>query len=155
MAHPSYALWSIWTELPTMLRLFFLTLALATIYSLFSATAILVRLRSIVNPSQSKDVAALQRSVAALHARSANVRQLILATFYLFGIVFFFGLRSALWTPDSNSTSVGMLILENFFLYFAFAANAFFIFLVLHSVQWFVSGRLQACALRMNASHIE
>jgi hypothetical protein len=101
---------------------------------------------------------ALQRSVAAIHVRSANVRQLILATFYLFGIVFFFGLRSALRTPDSNNTSVGMVILENFFPHFAFAANAFFIFLVLHSVQWFewfVSGRLQACALRVNASHIE
>jgi hypothetical protein len=101
-----------------------------------------------MNPSQSKDVAALQ-------ARSANLRQLILATFYLFGIVFFFGLRSALWTPDNNSTPGGMLILENFFLHFAFAANAFFIFLVLHSVQWFVSGRVQARALRVNATTIE
>jgi hypothetical protein len=60
-----------------------------------------------------------------------------------------------LWTPDSNSTAVGMLILENFFLHFAFAANAFFVFLALHSMQWFLSGRLQACALRVNASNIE
>jgi len=148
MSHPSYALWSIWTELPTLPRLFLLILAIVAIYSLFSATAILARLRSIMNPSQSKDVVALQ-------ARSANLRQLILATFYLFGIVLFFGLRSALWTPDSNSTSVGILILENFFLHFTFAANAFFIFLVLHSVQWFVSGRVQARALRVNATNIE
>jgi hypothetical protein len=151
MANPSYALWSIWTELPTTARLFVPILAVVAIYSLFSATAILVRLRSIVNPSQSKDVAALQRSVAVLHARSTNVRHLILATFYLFGIVFFFGLWSVRWTPDSSRAS----ILDGFFAYFAFAVNAFFIFLVLHSVQWFVSGRLQACALRLNASHIE
>ena len=76
-----------------MLRLSTVILAVVAIYSLFSATAILVRLRSIMNPRQSKDVAALQRSVASLHARSANIRQLVLATFYLFGIVFFFGLR--------------------------------------------------------------
>ena len=151
MANPSYALWSIWTELPTTARLFVPILAVVAIYPLFSATAILVRLRSIMNPSQPKDAAALQRSVAALHARSANVRQLILATFYLFGIVFFFGLWCARWTPDSSRAS----ILENFFVYFAFAVNAFFIFLVLLSVQWFVSGRLQACALRLNASNIE
>jgi hypothetical protein len=155
MAYPSYALWSIWTELPTMLRLSSLILAVIAIYSLFSATAILVRLHSIMNLRQNKDVAALQRSVASLHARSANIRRLILATFYLFGIVFFFGLRFSLWTHESTSTSVEMLILENFFQYFAFAANAFFVFLVLHLVEWFVSGRLRACALRLNSSHAE
>jgi hypothetical protein len=151
MGHPSYALWSIWTELPTTARVFVPILAVVAIYSLFSATAILVRLRSTMNPSQPKNAAALQRSVAALHARSANVRQLILATFYLFGIVFFFGLWSARWAADHSRAS----ILDGFFVYFAFAVNAFFIFLVLHSAQWFVSGRLQACALRLNASSIE
>jgi hypothetical protein len=45
--------------------------------------------------------------------------------------------------------------LENFFLYFAFAANAFFIFLVLHLVQWFVSGRVRAYALRLNSSSVD
>jgi hypothetical protein len=123
-----------------MLRLFLLILAVVAIYSLFSATAILARLRSIVSPSQSKEI-------AALHVRSANIRQLILATFYLFGIVFFFGLWSVRWTADDSRAS----ILDGFFVHFAFAINAFFIFLVLHSVQWFVSGRLQACAPRLNS----
>jgi len=151
MANPSYVLWSIWTELPTTARMFVPILAVVAIYSLLSATMILVRLRSIMNPRQSKDVAALQRSVATLRARSANVRQLIVATFYLFGIVFFFGL----WSVRSEADSSRATILDGFFVFFAFAVNAFFIFLVLHSVQWFVSGRLQACALRLNASRIE
>jgi hypothetical protein len=151
MANPSYALWSIWTELPTSARMFVPILAVVALYSLFSATAILVRLHSVVNPSQSNDVATLQRSVAALRARSSNLRQLILATFYLFGIVFFFGLWSVRWEADHSRAT----ILDGFFVFFAFAANAFFVFLVLHSVQWFVSVRLQACALRLNASHIE
>ena len=153
LTNPSYALWSIWIDLPALHRLFLLILAAVGIYSLFSAAVVLVRLRSIMKLHQPKDEAALQRSIATLHAQSANARQLILATFYLFGIVFFIGLRFALWTPDSNRTSVGMLILENFFAYFAFAANAFFVFLVLHLVQWFVSRRLRACALRVNSSH--
>jgi hypothetical protein len=42
---------------------------------------------------------------------------------------FFWGLRFTLWTPDGQS-SVFQLVLENFFLYFAFAANVFFIFRV-------------------------
>ena len=91
--------------------------------------------------------------MAALSARSANMRHLITASFYLFGIVFFWGLRFALWTPDSK-TPVGILVLENFFLYFAFAANALFVFLILHLVQWFVSARLQACARYLATLHI-
>jgi hypothetical protein len=78
MANPSYVLWSIWTELPTTARMFVPILAVVSIYSLFSATAILVRLSSIMNPRQSKDVGALQRSLAALRARSSNLRQLLL-----------------------------------------------------------------------------
>ena len=153
MSNPPYTLWSIWIELPLMHRLFFLIQAVVSIYSLFSATVILVRLRSIMNLRQSEDVSGLQHSMAALHNRLANVRQLIGAAFYLFGFVFFFGLRFALRTPESN-TPVGLLVLDNFFLYFAFAANAFVIFLILHSVQWFVFSRLQASALRLNAAHI-
>jgi hypothetical protein len=153
MSNPPYTLWSIWIELPLMHRLFFLILAVVSIYSLFSATAILVRLRSIMNQRQSEHVSGLQHSMSALHMRSANARQLIGATFYLFGFVFFLGLRFALRTPESH-TPVGILVLENFFLYFAFAANAFFIFLILHSIQWFVFSRFQACALSLNARHI-
>ena len=101
-----------------------------------------------------KDVTAIKNEVAGLSARSANMRHQITAAFYLFGIVFFWGLRFTLWTPDSK-TPVGILILENFFLYFAFAANAFFVFLILHLVQWFVSARLQASARSLITSHIE
>jgi len=50
----------------------------------------------------------------------------------LFGFVFFLGWRLALRTPESH-TPVGIHVLENFFLYFALAANAFFIFLILHA----------------------
>jgi len=152
--YPSYFLWSIWGELPALHRLFLAILGAVSICSLFSASTILVRLRSITNIGQSNDLPAARRSLSALHLRAANVRQLIVATFYLFGIIFFFGLRFALWTPESNKTSVGMLILDNFFVYFAFAANAFAIFLVLHLVQWVVSARLEACALRLNASDL-
>jgi hypothetical protein len=150
---PNYALWSIWIELPLLHKLFFFVLFVVGVYSFFSAMKIFSGVRSLVTFDQSRDVPALQNEMAALHARSANVLHLITATFYLFGIVFFWGLRFALWTPDSK-TPVGLLVLENFFLYFAFAANAFFIFLVLHSVQWFVSCRLRACALRLNTSHV-
>jgi hypothetical protein len=154
MPNLSYALWSIWIELPLLHKLFFIVLFVVGVYSLFSATKILAGVRSLMALGQSRDVPALQNEVAALYARSANLRHLITATFYLFGIVFFWGLRFTLWTPDGK-TSVSLLVLENFFLYFAFATNVFFIFLVLHSVQWFVSARLHTYARRLTTSPIE
>ncbi len=134
-------------------KLFFLILTLVAIYSLFSALLILMRLRSILNHSQSSDDSTIQRSMAALHRRSVNARQLIGAVFYLFGFVFFFGLRYALRTAGAN-VPVGILVLKNFFMYFAFAANSFLIFLFLHSVQWFVCTRLQVATLRLKSTRI-
>jgi len=131
--------------------MFLLLLFVVGVYSLFSATKILTGVRSVISSGRSRDVPAFQNEVAALYARSANMRHLITATFYFFGIVFFRGLRFTLWTPDGK-TSVFQLVLENFFLYFAFAANVFFIFLVLHSVQWFVCARLHAHARRRTTS---
>jgi hypothetical protein len=148
MANQSYALWIIWSELPLLHRLFFLILTGVGVYSFFSAATILARLRSIVKCCESEEIPHLQLSVASLNAWAGNVRQLIGVMFCLFGLVFLVGLRFAFWTPDSK-TPVGILILENFYLYFAFAANAFFIFFLLVSAQWYVFYRLQACALRI------
>lgn len=77
------------------------------------------------------------------------MRQLIGAMFYLFGFLFFLSLPSTLFTPDSR-ISVGILVLKNFFVRFAFAANVFLILLVLHCVQWLASAKSQACALQLN-----
>jgi len=149
-----YALWSIWIELPLLHRLFLSVLFVIGAYSLFSATKVLTRVRSLMASRHSKNVTSLKNEVAALSARSANMGHLITASFYLFAIVFFMGLRFASRTPESK-TPVGVLVLENFFWYFAFADNAFFVFLILHLVQWFVSARLQACARSLVTSHIE
>jgi hypothetical protein len=72
-------------------------------------------------------------------------------TFYLFGVVFFFMLRFVEATPESR-VPVGRLILENFFLYFAFAANVFVVLFVLHSVQWVISSRIRVHARRLSFS---
>jgi len=153
MPNQSYALWSIWIELPLLHKLFFFLLFVVGAYYLFSATKALARVRSLMTSGHSKDETSLQNEVAALSAQSANTRHLITASFYLFGIVFFWGLRLTLWTPDSK-TPVGILILGNFVLYFAFAPTHSFVFFILHLVQWLVSARLQACARSLITSHI-
>jgi hypothetical protein len=146
-----YALWSIWIELPLLPRLFLLILALVTVYTLASSAVIMGRLRSLTRRHRVEDLPISERPLDVLLTRTANLRQLITATFYLFGIVFFFVLRFVEATPE-NKVPVGALILENFFLYFAFAANVFFVFLVLHSVQWAVSSRIRTHALRLGVS---
>jgi hypothetical protein len=154
MSNLPYALWSIWAYLPILHRLFFLVLSLVSIYALFSATMIMVRLRLISNHRQVEKACSVHRSLAALHVRSANLRQLIGATFYLFGFIFFLTLPLATKTLDSR-TPVGWLILENFFIYFAFATNVFFVLLTLHSVQWFVTSRVQATGVNLKAKNVE
>jgi len=144
MSNLSYTIWSIWGVLPILHKLFFLILVLVSIYTLYAASITLVRLRSITN----------QRSLAALQARSANTRQLVNATFYLFGFVFFLTLPGATFVSELSRTPTAMLILRNFLMHFAFAANVFFVFLVLHSLQWFVSARVYAYVLRLTSQGI-
>jgi hypothetical protein len=153
MSNLHYAIWSIWGELPILPKLFFLALCLVSIYTIFSAVVTMIRLRLLSNQLQAEDGPSLQRSLAALQGRSVNVRQLLGATLYFFWFVFFLTLPLATITMGSK-ISVGILILRNFLMYFSFAANVFFIFLVLHSVQWFVSGRVQASVKRLNGQKI-
>ena len=147
-------LWSILKYLPTLQLLFCLILTMVSAYGLFSATLIVVRLRSLANRSKVEDLSSLQRSLATLHARSANLHQLVIATFYLFGFIFFLTLPFAFMTLGASKVPGWMFIFENLDYYFAFAANVFFVFLVLHSVQWFVSARVRASARWLNAQNI-
>jgi len=146
-----YALWSVWRELHFWLKLYFLMLAFVNVYVLFSALAIMVRLRSLTNQRHVFDTSLLQHSLATLRVRAENVRQLVGATFYLFGFVFSLVLPWATVTLDNGRTPVSTLILRNVFVDIAFAANIFSVFLVLHSVQWFVSSRVNVNALHMKA----
>jgi hypothetical protein len=82
------------------------------------------------------------------------LHQLVIATFYLFGFIFFLTLPFAFMTLGASKVPGWMFIFENLDYYFAFAANVFFVFLVLHSVQWFVSARVRASARWLNAQNI-
>lgn len=137
-----------------LLRLFFSILALVSIYTLFSASALVMRLRSLANQRRTGETISLQRPLAALRTRAENMRQLLGATFYLFGFIFFLTLPWATVTLDNSSTLLLTLILRNFLIDFAFAANIFSVFLVLHSVQWFVSSRINAAQHSIQGAQI-
>jgi hypothetical protein len=99
--------------------MFFLILSLVSIYTMFSAAFIMVRLRSLTKQRNVEGGPSLQCSLAALHARSANVGQLVGATFYLFGLIFFLTLPLASRIVELSRTPVSTLIWENFIKYFA------------------------------------
>jgi hypothetical protein len=65
------------------------------------------------------------------------------------GVILFLCLRFLVDQTPENAVPGFVLILSNFFLYFAFAANVFFVLLVLHSVQWVVSSRIRTHSLSM------
>jgi len=70
---------------------------------------------------------------------------MILAMSYLFGMTFFTQIGKAYFTPES-SQPVGLTVLDNLKVYFAFAAVICLILFVLHSLQWFFSAQIQRAA---------
>jgi hypothetical protein len=142
------SIWAIWRQFSLLQHLFLLMLSGVSLYSLFSATIVMLRLRSLAHPVTNDT--SLRQAVAALHERCTNVQQLIRATFYLFGLVLFLGLQWACVTLGHSSTPAAWLVLKNFEVDFAFAANVFLVLLVLHFVQWFASSRLHSHTRHLN-----
>lgn len=131
--HRIYPIWTFWSQLGWPYRLFWLILTLVGIYVLSSVIATVVRLRSATDT---------RSSLPALYARTAKLGHLISGTFYLFGLVFFLDLPTATWTLGDSRELPTLQILGQFLTQFAFAANVFFVFLVLHCCHWFVSARV-------------
>jgi hypothetical protein len=154
MLNSQYTLWEILKSLSTLQLLFGLILSLVAIYTLYAATVIMVRLRSIARQRHIEDASSLQRSLAVLNTRSASLHQLIVGAFYLFGFVFFLTLPFAFITLGDSKIPGWTSVFQNLGFYFAFSANVFFVFLVLHSVQWFVSSRVHASARRLNTRNV-
>ncbi len=100
MFNQQESLGSIVENLSTLALLFCLILALVVLYTLFSATLIVMRLRSL-RTIQNDNF--LRKSLALLNHRSANLRQIIVAVFYLFGLTFF--LQSKMHTGPQRTAA--------------------------------------------------
>jgi hypothetical protein len=149
MYNPPYGLWSIWKDLSLLQRGIIGILAVVGIYSLLSAVKVMFALSSM-RKLPSGNSAAIQRSLATLSKRCANVREVVVVTFYLFGIVLFLSFQNVGMVWGDGKASPVSLILGNFILDSAFAANVFVVFLVLHLIQWFVSSRVNSFAEHLN-----
>ena len=142
MFDPPYGLWSIWRQLPTLHRLFFVVLCFVGVYIIFSGVAVCVQLRAIVAESSADSNRSIPRTLIHLRHRCTNMRQLLEACFVLFFVTLFFGLERIAWILADGKMPLGFLVLENFIRDCAFACNTCSIFLVLYLFQWFVSWRV-------------
>ena len=139
-----YPIWSIWTQLGSLHRLFWLFLSLASVYMLFSIARIWVRLRGRIAPREGGTISSSRRSLAAMEDRLRNVRQFVNAAFYLFWLLFFIQLPYDIWTTDPGRLSIGMAMWGTLSLEFTFGANVFVVLLSLHSAQWLVCARVSS-----------
>jgi len=150
MYDPPYALWTIWRQLSLLNRGLILILGAVFAYCVFSTVRTMLRLHSVWNrPNQ--DGATLRDAVGVLVTRYAKLRQIIAAAFYLFGLVLFLGLENITNVMFEGNEPGGVYVLDNFLLLCAFAANVFFIFLVLHSIQWAGSAVLDSLWRRVSS----
>jgi hypothetical protein len=136
---------SVWNSIGHFTLIFLILLGLVGVYTVYFASAVLVRLRSLRTLWDDKSS---RETLAVLKNRSKNLGQVIVAMGYFWGFTFCFQIEGAFYTPDSNRP-VGPMVFSNMRIDFTFAAGVFLVFLVLHSVQWFASGRIRAAALRL------
>lgn len=147
-----YGIWSLWLALGTVSRGFCVVLLATSLYCLFSATRVMIHLRSLRSTDPAQQSAHIELFFSRLRAVVANVQQVTVATFYLFGFVLFWNLQTIGNFVDHTKSSMGFQILEDFIFQCFLAASAFFVFLVLHLTQWLVSSRVNACEKRVKAS---
>jgi len=143
-----YMLWSIWPSLSYLTRLFVLTLAVVAVHSIISAVIALKGARALAASHENHN--SIQPRITALHRRCVNLRQILGAAFFLFGFLFFLGLPNATITLGDGPRFPAFEILSNFVLHFIYAANVFFVFLMLHLIQWIVSSRVSALTGKLN-----
>jgi hypothetical protein len=133
--NPPYALWSIWKELSLLNRMLILILGVVFAYCVLYTVKTILVVRSARGGSN-ENLALARDRVAALAIGYATLRQVIGAAFYLFGLVLFLGFENVASVLSDSKEPIGFFILDNFLLQSAFAANVFFIFLLLHLVRW-------------------
>ena len=147
-------IWVVWPYLSWLERLLFIALIVLGVYVLFSAVIAVLRVRK-AGALRDEDSRYAQRMFAALRTRSARVDKLITTALYLFGTVLFLGLQASYFTIGDGKAPVGWSILRGFETHFAFAANVFFVFLLLHIGGWFISYSVGKLALQTAPRHAQ
>ncbi|MFL6300477.1 MAG: hypothetical protein ACJ71N_07710 [Terriglobales bacterium] len=137
------AIWGIWHQLSVVYKFFYVLLLGLSLYAVTSIGIIL-------------KTGVLLESNQALHKlriRSRRTRDLIISAVFLFGVVFFQALTEPTYTLDFALTLQNRIILQTFQVHFAYAANVFFLFVVVYLLQAFASRRIDRVELINNGDN--
>jgi hypothetical protein len=131
--------------MPLLSKLFLFFLCAVSIYTLISLVRVLFRLRSLKKlASAESPTVGVRLTLATLQHRTTNLRHLLIFAFYLFGFCFFLQIPTAFIVLGDSKLSPLSFIFMQLATFFEYAADVFLLFLLLHTLQWFVSNRLQA-----------
>jgi hypothetical protein len=142
-----------WPILPLLSKLYILFLCIVIIYTLCSLSRILFRFYALKKLSASNETHSVPKALAGLRRTATNIHQLILFTFFLYALIFFLQIPAAFMIfGDYKAPPLGGII-QDLSIYFAIAAEVFFVLLLLHSAHWFVSARLSSAEIRLTLPH--
>jgi len=139
---------STWIYFSTLERLFLVGLSAVSIYVLLSTGTTLLGIRKVSASIRDGSGIEAEKMFILLRKRSSRMDKLVVAAFYVFGMVLFLGLQDSYITIDNSSTPLGWIILRSFEPHFVFASDVFFAFLALHVLGWFVSNSLDRFAVQ-------
>ena len=135
---------SAWLSLSLINRLFVLYFCGVSIYTLSLCLYVLSHLHSLKKQPANKSVSPASSSLGIVNRRLVNLRQLHLCTLYLFGFCIAISIPSVFVTiENSKGWPIGRFIGTLTFL-FSFYAAIFVGFLLLHSLQWVASVRVDS-----------
>jgi hypothetical protein len=139
---------SVWLSLSLSNKAFFLFFSGVSIYSLSLSLYVFLILCSLKKKPASQSASLARSPLGILQKRLANLRQLHLFTLYLFWFCIAINIPRAFDVfGDYKTIPIGPILRGLAFLFY-FDAPIFLAFLVLHTVQWIVSARVDSFACR-------
>jgi hypothetical protein len=139
---------SVWMSLSALNKSFVLFFCGASLYTFSISLHALVVLYSAKRQSSKEITSDAGPPLGILLHRFANLRQLHLFTLYLFGFCIAMQVPSVFHTIDNSKEYPFNVIMRGLTFLFYFDAVVFLGFLLLHTVQWIVSARLDSFSTR-------
>jgi hypothetical protein len=137
---------ALWPYLSVASKLFLLILAGVSVRIVYRLAQILVRLRH--GTRRATSIAPTARDeLRTVESQLTSARQLQFFVSYLFAFYFFLQIPDVFRMLGDGKFSLLGAIIQNLGVHFSYATDVCFVLLILHTLQWIVSGRVSA-ALR-------
>jgi hypothetical protein len=136
----------LWPKLSSIARIYLVILSFISVWTFISLQQHLLKLRSLKRSLADLSVESIHSTLAAMQDRLSTLRRLFSFAFLLFGFCFVLQVSQAFIVFGDASAPPIAIILRQLDTCLAYAADVLLVFLLLYSLQWFVSARLEAFA---------